>query len=40
VEGEMPGVILNDQERRMFVGHVVVPPRPDRDALEQVITAE
>ena len=31
--------ILHDQESRVGVGHVIVPPFADRDALEQIVAA-
>src|SRR2546421_11052885 len=41
MQGEMPGRILDDQLRRAIVGHVIVTPLADGDALiELVATVE
>ena len=40
MQREMLGRILHDQERRLCVGDVIVPPLADRDALEQIVAAE
>src|SRR5262249_46094815 len=37
MQGEMTGGILHDQECRMGIGNVIMPPFADRDAVEQIV---
>ena len=39
MQGEVPGVVLHDELRRLRVGDVIVAALADRDALEEVVAA-